>query len=86
MDRKPESDQQPRAPAEPANISPPKWGKEGSFVLLLLRLLVCSCFMSAFVFLGRIFAVMTHSGLKVGVCFQLPFALKGDVASGICQV
>jgi len=29
---------------------------------------------------------MSHSGLKDGFCFQLPFALKGDVASGICKV
>lgn len=42
--------------------------------------------MIEFVFLGRIFAVMSHSGLKEGFCFQLTFALKGDVASGICQV
>lgn len=40
--------------------------------------------MIEFVFLGSIFAVMSDSGLKEGFCFQIPFALKGDVATGIC--
>lgn len=56
------------------------------FELLLLELLARSYFMTGFVFVGRIFAVVSHSGLKAGFCFQMPFALKGDVAPGICQV
>lgn len=48
-DRKPGSGQQPRAPAEPANISPPKWGREDSFAFItkafsLLLLHECICF------------------------------------------
>lgn len=72
---------------EPASIGPRKsWRKKDLFELLLLELLARSYFMTGFVFVGRIFAVMSHSGLKAGFCFQMPFALKGDVAPGICQV
>lgn len=72
---------------EPANISPQKsWRTKDLFELLLLELLARSYFMIEFVFIRRIFAVMSHSGLKAGFCFQMPFALKGDVALSICQV
>lgn len=56
------------------------------FELLLVELLACSYFMIEFVFIGSVFSVMSHSGLKAGFCFQMPFSLKGDVAPGICQV
>lgn len=71
---------------QPISVHKSHREKKDLFELLLLELLAHSYFMIEFVFIGRIFAVMSHSGLKAGFCFQMPFALKGDVAPGICQV
>lgn len=60
-------------------------GREGWVGIVITWASQLLCSVIEFVFLGKVFAVVSHSGLE-GFSFQLPFALKGDVASGISQV